>query len=204
MHKDVKRFFPKFTAQFEGRIPWMYQDIKGLVTVGLGCLIDPANTAQGLPWVHISDGHPASTGEIDREWITIKRAKGLAQKGHIAAAMLVSLKLTETGIDLLAQRRLELDERFLKSSFSDFEEWPADAQLGMLSMAWAMGCGFTAKFPKFAAACKSHDWATAAKECLIRTTNNPGLIPRNTANVKLFQTASTPSNLPPRILRGYP
>lgn len=204
MHKDVRRIFPEFTAKFEGRVPWMYQDVKGLVTVGLGCLIDPACNAQGLPWVHISDGHPASTGEIDLEWIRIKRAKGLAKKGHLAAALLVRLKLTDEGIDILACVRLDKNEQFLKKFFPDFESWPADAQLGVFSMAWAMGADFVLQFPKFSAACKERNWTAAAEHCLMKSTNNPGLIPRNKANVKLFTTAATPSSLPPRILRGFP
>jgi GH24 family phage-related lysozyme (muramidase) len=204
MYKSVREVFPKFTSQFEGRVSWMYQDVKGLVTIGLGCLIDPSQTAQGLPFVHISDGRPATTNDIDLEWIRIKKDKELAQQGYLAARRIAQLMLTDSGIDNLARTRLEQNESYLKTIFHDWEEWPADSQLGVFSMAWAMGAGFVRFFPTFTKACQAHDWTTAAKQCLMKTTDNAGLIQRNHANVKLFTAAATPSILPLRILRGYP
>jgi hypothetical protein len=88
--------------------------------------------------------------------------------------------------------------------FHCFDEWPADVQLGIHSMAWAMGAGFMRKFPKFTDACKACDWKRAAVECRMNTVNNPGLVPRNVANKKLFLTAAQKSALPIRIIRGYP
>jgi GH24 family phage-related lysozyme (muramidase) len=34
MHQSVLDVFPRFTSEFEGRVSWMYLDIKGLVTIG--------------------------------------------------------------------------------------------------------------------------------------------------------------------------
>src|SRR6185503_10062976 len=73
--------------------------------------------------------------------------------------------------------------------FPAWEEWPADAQLGVLSLAWAVGAGFAPKWPKFTAACLASDWAGARENCTLREEKNPGVIPRNQANRRLFANA---------------
>lgn len=204
MHDSVRLAFPKFTERFEGKVPWMYQDIKGLVTVGLGCLIDPATSAAALPWVRNSDGKPASQKEIALEWLRIKNARGIATRGANAARAIATLHLDETGVSQLAIKRLLQHERYLKLIFPNLEKWPADAQLALFSMSWAMGPGFVSNFPKFTVACKEEDWDVAAEQCLMNATNNRGLVPRNKANVQLFRSAATNVAEPIEVLRGWP
>lgn len=204
MWTSVGLTYPRFTAQFEGRIPWMYLDIRGLVTIGLGCLIDPSPVALQLPFTHISSGAVASTNEIDHEWRRMKMQLDLAKKGAGAAKLMATLQLSEKAIDDLARARLIQNEKILKTVFHDFDAWPADAQLAVHSMAWAMGAGFMRKFPKFTAACQMQNWLLAALECKMDDSNNAGLTPRNAANKKLFLTAAEKSALPIRIIRGYP
>jgi GH24 family phage-related lysozyme (muramidase) len=190
MYSSVRSIFPEFSKQFEGRVAWMYLDIKGLVTIGVGNLIDPLSAALGLPFVHRADGSAASRDEIAAEWTELKNNTSLAQKGHLACKPLTQLGLTDPAIDDLVRSRLDQDEVFLKNAFSDWDSWPADAQLGVLSMAWAMGAGFPAHFPHFTAACKAEDWAGAAANCHINDVGNPGVKPRNDANVTLFNNAA--------------
>jgi hypothetical protein len=56
-------------------------------------------------------------------------------------------------------------------------------------MAWAMGAGFPAHFPRFTAAIAAGDWATASDECRIDETGNPGVHLRNMANRALLLSA---------------
>ena len=51
VHPSVLADWGAWTAQFEGRVAWPYLDVKGLVTVGLGCLIDPVSAALPLPFI---------------------------------------------------------------------------------------------------------------------------------------------------------
>jgi hypothetical protein len=85
---------------------------------------------------------------------------------------------------------MDQTENFLKSrtEFAEFDDWPADAQLGLLSMAWALGPAF--RFLNFQAACQARDFRTAAVESHMNDTNNPGLRPRNKANFQLFESAA--------------
>ena len=45
MRASVKNQFRTFNAPLEGVVKYMYLDIKGLVTIGVGNLIDPINAA---------------------------------------------------------------------------------------------------------------------------------------------------------------
>jgi GH24 family phage-related lysozyme (muramidase) len=190
MYDSVRSSFNGFTKTFEGRVAWMYLDIKGLVTTGVGNLIDPVNAALALPFVHKSDNTPATKDEIKSEWTTIKDNPDLAKKGYKACESITNLRLTDPSIDSLVDSKLTQNESGLKKSFPDWDTWPADAQLGVLSMAWAMGSGFSAKWPTFTAAAKKGDWTTAAANCKIDTTGNPGVAKRNDADVLLFKNAA--------------
>lgn len=213
MHLSVYNVFPEFTAKFEGNIPWMYLDVKGLVTVGFGCLVDPCTAALRIPFSRNQDNKPASVNEITREWSTVKKHTELAVQGHtlqdLEAARKASRKYTTLHLSSeasynLMRERLIANEKILKGFFPLFDDWPADAQLPLLSMAWAMGPSFPRRWPRFRAACRAKQWGNASVECLMRTTGNPGLIPRNKANVHLFKTAAEPTTSPPQILRGWP
>ncbi len=190
MYSSVRGIFPEFSTQFEGRVEWMYLDVKGLVTIGVGNLIDPLSAALGLPFVHRVDGSPASRDEIGAEWTALKDNSSLAQKGHLACKPLTKLVLTDPAIDDLVRGRLDQNEVLLRQPFPDWDSWPADAQLGVLSMAWAMGAGFPAEWPKFTTACKARDWPGASANCHISEVGNPGVKPRNDADVLLFNNAN--------------
>ena len=50
-----------------------------------------------------------------------------------------------------------------RQPFVGFDDFPADAQLGLLSMSWGMGPMFN--FPKFQAFVAAGDWTGASTEC---------------------------------------
>jgi len=198
MFSSVQSSFPAFSTKFEGRVPYMYVDVKQLVTVGVGNLIDPVAVAQTLPFRFKNKpginapGSPATRDQIVAEWQTIKNNLSLATRGYTACEPITQLELSDDAIDSLILDRLTQNESFLKrqQSFQGFETWPADAQLGLLSMAWAMGPAGPGGFPHFRGACQNLDFSTAAAECKMNEAGNPGLIPRNQANVTLFSNAA--------------
>ena len=186
MHPIVKSVFSNFTAKFEGSIDHMYLDVLGLVTVARGNLIDPITMALGLPFER--GGVRVSRDEIAAEWRTVKARQDLARVGARSFKSITSLRLSTRGIDDLVISKLLETEAYLKKRFPEFDMWPADAQLGVLSMAWAMGAGF--KFKTFEAAVLKRDFVGAAAACKMNETGNPGLIPRNVANRLLFLNAA--------------
>lgn len=189
MKNSVIQAFPSFTTNLEGNINWMYLDVKGLVTTGKGNLIDPVVLAVLLPFMK-RDSSKATRQEIVNEWQKMKTNTYLAKAGANAAKRIASLFLAPSAVDALVLRQLLLNEKVLVAHFPEWNSWPADAQLGVCSMAWAMGPEFVHKFPRFAQACKKNDWKTASLECTMNTTNNPGLVPRNHLDRKLFECAA--------------
>jgi hypothetical protein len=191
---SVLAAFPKFTTGFEGHLNFMYLDQHvgpdgspdPLVTTGDGDLIDPVGAALVLPWVH-ADGTTASSDEVTAEWTKIKSLKDLAPYGGNAFRDYTTLHLTEEAIASKVRAQLLANERILRNYFPDWDDWPADAQMGALSMAWAMGAGFPDGYPKFTQAANRGDWATAAAESTI--TRNPPR-DRNAADKLLFLNAA--------------
>ena len=198
MFPAVQSNFPAFSARFEGRVPYMYLDVKGLVTVGVGNLVDPVTEAQALPFRFknkpgiAAPGSPATPNQIAAEWQTLKNDGSLTTRGFKACEPITQLELSDDAIDALILDRLTKNEGFLKRQqwFQGFDTWPADAQLGLLSMAWAMGPAGPGGFPNFRAACQRLDFNLAAAECRMSEAGNPGLVPRNNANVTLFSNAA--------------
>lgn len=190
VHDAVRDTWIAFNEPFEGRVRWMYLDVRGLVTVGIGNLIDPVGEALARPFVHDADGTPASTDEIRTAWEDLKGRPELASRGHRACEELNDLRLRDDAIDELVMAKLSANEEVIAGRFPDFAAWPADAQLGTLSMAWALGPHFTSRWPRFTSAATSGDWSTAAAECRIDETGNPGVAPRNRADLQLFENAA--------------
>jgi hypothetical protein len=215
----VHAAFVPFTIPLEGALPghigitWMYPDVKNLVSTGLGNLIDPVALAIGLPWVRL-DGTPATREDIVAEWMRIKnlppdsKGRTAAQLGHLYAKPHTRLRLTPVGIEQLVQRKLSENEHVIRTTFPEWEDWPADAQLATHSMAWACGAGIfnpkagRAHWPKLTAALHARDFRTAAEECFMpeeRTIG--GLRPRNIANRVLYMNAAiAQSHLDPEVL----
>ncbi len=190
MRASVKAAFVSFTEKFEGSVATMYLDIKGLVTVAIGNLIDPVGAALDMPFLR-ADGSPASRYEIGAEWRRMKTNPILAKLGWKAAAKVATLHLSPEGISAVVQKKLLANEAYLsqtKDQYPDFSTYPADAQLCLLSMAWAMGPAF--QFPKFEAAMHKRDFREAAKHCHMEDSKNPGLRPRNAADVILLLNAA--------------
>lgn len=171
-----------FNAPLEGEaIPYLYLDVKGLVTTGMGNLVDPLPAAARLPW-RLPSGELASQADIAADWRALKGQPSLAQRHHKFAAAVTRIRLRPEAIDALISARLQANAADLAKRFPAFATWPADAQLTVLSMAWAMGSGFPRKWPLFSAACDDQNWVLAALRCKINTVGNPGVVPRNGLN----------------------
>lgn len=186
MRASVLASFIDFSAKFEGICPWMYLDVKGLVTIAIGNLIDPAPLALSLPFM--KGAVPATKAEIQAEWESVKKLQNMAKLGGGVFARVTKLRLTKDDVEKFVLRKLHEIESELKILYPEWEEWPADAQLGLLSLSWA--AGVHAHFPKLEAAAEKQDWTICAHECHMDDTHNPGLTPRNVANVHLFQNAA--------------
>lgn len=186
MRAAVRAGFVGFSTPLEGLCDWLYCDVKGLVTTAIGNLVDPIQFALPLPFMN--GGLPATIDEIAEEWRAVKGRPDLAHLGGGAYRGMTKLRLSAAGIDQVVSRKLVQNDVYLRARFTGYEEWPADAQLGILSMAWACGPAF--RFPMFEAAVRAGDFVLASQECKMNEAGNPGLVPRNAANRQLFMNAA--------------
>ncbi len=202
MRDVVREAFYEFNAPMEGEVPYFYQDVKGLVSIGVGILADPFLLAQRLPMLR-QDGTPASPNEIAAEWSAVK-ALGTGTKeqgnpaaihGHLFAKPHTRLRLSPDGLRDTLLGKLHLHDLALRKRFFDFEEWPADAQLALHS--WAWGVGPAAGYPRMSEALLRRDFRAAAEQVMIKYQRADGkmeeisgLKPRNRANRALLLNAA--------------
>jgi len=188
MWPSVQNAFVEFSSPLEGVLDFMYLDNASApgpyVTTGMGNLIDPIGAALALLWRHNSDNSLASQAEVETEWNTVKARKDLAPKGGGAFKGITSLHIDAATINEIVASRLAQNEKILMARFANYTSLPADAQLGLHSMAWNMGAAFG--FPKFSEAILNSDFTTAANECKISN----GSEARNTADKQLFENAA--------------
>lgn len=140
----------------------------------------------------------ATKKEIETEWRYIKSKTEYKNYKPAIWDGLTNLDLSDAAIDNLCYQRLNDNQTVLTRAFPAFESWPADAQLALLSMAWAMGPGFSRSWPQFSAACRELDFYCAADYCQMNDATNPGLVPRNRANKILFTNAAIVRAVPDR------
>lgn len=180
--------FLPLTEDIEGKLDYLYLDVKGLVSTGIGNLADPIELAYAMPWRDMN-GELAERDAVSRAWHAVKARQDLSQRGGGAFRGLTDVHLDEDGLRTIVDRRRAQNEAILLERFPAFGSWPADAQLALHSIAWAVGPHFS--FPHLeAAVSKAYpDFGTASVESHMSEVGNPGVAPRNVADAILFSNA---------------
>lgn len=213
MHSTAKNYAIEFLKEHEALVLCMYLDILGLMTTGIGDLIDTKTSdfasaqteVSKFTWHRVKDNVVATAAEIEAEWKNIKaliaKSVHLKMNGKIFETWakeqnppLVTLQLNEE--EYLKNNFLTKVERFEKSIkrtpndyFKDFDDFPADAQLGIISIAWGNGEFFAyGGWRNFRELAKAQDWQKIVDDKQYKWQNiNQG---REIATEKLFKNAA--------------
>lgn len=191
MRAAVTTRFVDFQSSFEGLTNWMYSDVKNLVTTGIGDLIDgspnpiPWAPALALEWEH-PDGSPASPEEVTAEWQLVKSRTDLVKRGGGAYRGITRLRLTPAAVLTLVGRAAANFEAIITKRFPEFPTWTADAQMGTLSLAWAVGPYFFQGYPRWSLAADRLDFGICADESKLAG----NYAERNTAQRICFENAA--------------
>jgi hypothetical protein len=158
------------TRELEGVCQWLYLDVRGLVTVGIGNLVDPIGSlwAANLDWVNLdwrNGDAPAEDSEVWAAWRIVKGHQELREHGGGAFQHLTAIRATDESIDHLVEATITRFERALRVFYPEMPGWPDAAQVSVMLMAWALGAGFPAKWPKLSSALHRLNFELAAEEC---------------------------------------
>ncbi|MBZ4018031.1 hypothetical protein [Streptomyces purpurogeneiscleroticus] len=203
MRRSVRDIWVAFNRPIEARLDFMYLDSEGWVTTALGNKIDEtrkggrtptdaerrASLSLAMEWSWENERHERATPEeVAAEWDRTKARFDQRKDGGGSFEQYATLRLPDAAIDTVMFRKLDSTEHALKAraEFTHFDSMPADAQLGLLSMAWAMGVARFEIFKIFRAAVADGHWTDAAKECRI-SPDTGTLKVRNDRNQQLFR-----------------
>lgn len=196
MYPSVQAAWFPLNKLLEGYLPFLYLDVLGYVTCGMGDLCDPIDSARALPWVR-PDGTPATDAEVTAAWYAVdalrsdpkgqKQTNGPATQYGQAFARYTSVRLTDEGVQQTVLRQVARNEEILRKFFPSYDALPADGQMAIMSMAWAMGADFPEKFPKFTAAVNAGDWETAKAESAFK---GSGIQHREDVDAVLLENAA--------------
>lgn len=165
MRDPVRAAFVSYSKPLESCLNKPYLDVKKLATVGIGDLEEPLSEFQKLPFTRGPGGPPASVPEIQNGYWILKHSTLDPRKGGVQYEALTDLWLSDEAITMIVSKKLAEIETVLITLIPEWSTFGCDAQLGILSMAWALGAYFPRKWPKFTAAARAGKWDVCAIEC---------------------------------------
>jgi hypothetical protein len=173
--------FWSFTEPLEGGFAadcmFMVQDLQ--VATGMGITFTGKNNrdaglrmAKALKWVNKQSGAPCDPSDIERDYDLVLTKEELGRRGPGFLAewkALTNCRITRDGLKQGVRTRVIGNINYVKTLrtgnkyLGDFDTFPADAQLCVISLTWANGNAFG--YPTFCKACREADWFGAAKQC---------------------------------------
>ena len=149
---------------FEGSFPYMYLDSRGYVTVGVGFWLDTAGTAANYAFYlnsAPSGSQKATPDQIQAEWSHLK----CQAANHLETYYqpFTTMHMLDCDIDALLTLKVNSFEAQVRRVFSNWDDFPACAQLALLDMIYNLG-SLTA-FPKLVSFALNKNWAGCAAQC---------------------------------------
>lgn len=202
MRASVEANWLLYNTSLEGRVYRMYRDVFGYITTAVGINVHKADVCARLPWKLDATGELAPKDVVRADWAALKARSDMIGKRHDLQASITRVHLTDADVDALVMSRLRGNYVWLKNHhFSELDSYCADAQMGILSVAWAYGSGFPGLEEfierRFEELAEAGDWlalvtpdAAGEYPAQISEHKNAGVIERNKRNRVCFHNAS--------------
>jgi GH24 family phage-related lysozyme (muramidase) len=201
---SVVQSFVPWSSPLEDYLDYPYTDAQGLVTTGMGNMIDSVAPGQKMG---VNCGHGTSTpcgqstptaaaralpwnGDIAADWARLKAAWPKVQS--TACKSITSARLSTAAVQALIASAMRANETAILAFMPNFASIPADGQLAAHSMSWAMGTGGLASYKSLISAVNAGDYATAAAQSHMR---GVGIDMRNLGNQLLWLNAAAAKSL---------
>jgi len=129
----------QWNVKNEGWTTFPYADSLGLITFGMGNLINSPTAMAQYDWRN-PDGTKTSYQDIVNAWHAVKNAYPGVQS--VNCASLTKIRVSDAEIQRAVDMAIVSAETELLKSFPGLLDMPADEQASILSKAWAMGDAF--------------------------------------------------------------
>ncbi|NKB35376.1 MAG: hypothetical protein GKR91_19935 [Pseudomonadales bacterium] len=164
MSRKFRERVRELIKEGEGCVSHMYLDTVGKVTVGVGNMLKKPSSAASLPFIVEASGEKAPEEAIEEEFEQVSSQESARPAKYYK--QFTQLVLSDYEINQLLDMRLDKFEIKLKSDFPKYDDYPEDARLALIDMAYDLGNkGLVKKFPTFTNAARKADWLTCANEC---------------------------------------
>jgi GH24 family phage-related lysozyme (muramidase) len=161
----------KYLREHEGVVRYMYLDVVGLVTIGVGFMLPNADAVTALNLVRRSDSAPASADEKRQDWESV-HSQGKAKPAQ-TYEQFTKLELPDSEIDRELTKRVNDFQRNLTSRFPSFDGFPDEAQIGLLDLIYSLGPrGLFNGYPKLCAAAELGNWKACAEQSTRRNVSD--------------------------------
>jgi GH24 family phage-related lysozyme (muramidase) len=161
---DPGEYFDDLEAH-EGCTTWLYCDVRGFVTIGVGNLVSTADACVALPLEHKASGVVATEYEKRDSYAKIV---GAFDKNESAMFYLdkSDLRLPLGYVQRLVGSRLTgVFIPGIMRLCPGFDTFPGPARRALVDMAYNLGVHGLGMFPHMLAACNAGDWDMAAAQC---------------------------------------
>lgn len=180
--------FWKFTEPLEGGMAadcmFMVQDLQvatamGITFTGKSNRNAGLRMAQQLEWTNKITGNICTDPEIARDYDEVLKHDDLGRLGPGRLGQwkaMTNCRITLNGLKKGVRTRVLFNIDYVRTKrtgnkyLGDFDKFPADAQLCIISLTWANGNEFN--YPAFAKACREANWFEASRECGFKSKEN--------------------------------
>jgi hypothetical protein len=208
--------FWNFTEPLEGGIAadcmYMVKDLQ--VATGMGITFTGKDNralglemAKKLDWVykpgHPQAGNPCSEPDIARDYDEVLSHPEIGRQGsgHLNEwKAMTNCRITKEGLRKGVRTRVIFNINYMKNHrgrgtsaktqyLGDFDTFPADAQLCVISLSWS---GNEFNFPRFSQACREADWFEASRQCHFKDPEGT-VVTRNKQQEEMMRNAGCAS-----------
>lgn len=158
--------FEKHAINFEGFAPYMYLDVKGNVTVGIGHLIPDAEAATRLKFHHRTKKGKVDAVHKRNAYLKVLNS-GITNGSPEAFRDVTHIDLDPEVIGDIFKNDVNdfVYELIHTKGFTEFETYPGPAQRGVLDLAFNFGMPqFVSLYENFQAALSERNWVEVAEQ----------------------------------------
>jgi GH24 family phage-related lysozyme (muramidase) len=173
LNANVRKTVFANLERYEGRVPHLYLDSRGYVTVGVGHCVRNRNEMARLTMMTGGAGVPMQAATLKQkqdEFDTVSKLP--ANRAADSYEKHTKLMMRDQDIDGLLHKHIDSFYGSLAGAYckakgypKDFDTLPQNVQLALFDMVFNLGATGLSKFTQFNKSIKDGDWNKAVTQC---------------------------------------